>query len=92
MLEDIECIALEINLRVREWLLVYIRGNSQIEISVLNVDPMFEVRGNTVATSRFHVWNHKVLIRLQNYNFFCLFNFCKQFNSYSNLNLFKHFN
>ena len=76
MLEDIECIALEINLRVREWLLVYIRGNSQIEISVLNVDPMFEVRGNTVATSRFHVWNHKVLIRLQNYNFFCLFNFC----------------
>ena len=57
MLEDIECIALEINLRVWEWLLVYIRGNSQIEISVLNVDPTFEVRGNIVATSRFHVWN-----------------------------------
>ena len=42
-----------------------------------------------VATSKFHVQNHRVLIKLQNYNFFCLFNFYQQFNSYSNLDLFK---
>ena len=61
-----------------------IRGDPQIDPqnSILNVDLMFRggwwwVGGEyIVVTSRFHVWNYGDLIKLQNYNFICLFNFC----------------
>ena len=63
-----------------------IRGDPQIDPqnSIFKVDPMFRggwgwVRvggGYIVVTSRFHVWNYGDLIKLQNYNFIRLFNFC----------------
>ena len=72
---------------------VYYKGELLNRKLCLNVDPTFEGEGvrYIVATSRFHVYNHRVLIKLQNYNFFCLVNFYYQFNSYLNRNLFKLF-